>query len=279
MSNETTLANGFERIFKQWRDDAQAAARLTPSFVDSAAEPHCRYLWNPLTGTFEKHDTPAADRAYCVDDFDDFCETVNRLAPGEDNKAKPAIFVDEQGALCVLNEAERHETVRLRLVQTTTWEKLVELSRGVIQWQPHPAFVAMIRTDLADAIDDAFSSKITSLKWSTSDAGESIVKTGNDEWSRNVAAAARLGGDDVPPLIAAHTNVFEQFDDASINGEVICAVLVDTSKRLLAIRPRRKSIEFLRMATLRLIRDRIAAECGQALVVCGRSHDAGSSDD
>jgi hypothetical protein len=140
--------------------------------------------------------TPARHTVYTLDDF---VTSAERWA-----SKSSVVFHNEQGAVLVLDDHNRRESVTMPLSTTAVWEKVLALREQVFDQR---GFLRLLRYDLASIVPGSLVTAIQKIEVVTSSQQRSEINPGRERGTREFAADLASSGE-IPERVTCSLPVY-----------------------------------------------------------------------
>jgi hypothetical protein len=179
----------------QYLGDLRAAA-LEPIKLLDRADKKCFLMRD---GTAVEVEIPPMPRAHRVNTIGDFAVAVQRW-----RKERSVVFHNEDGAVFLVDDASRLDTVLLPLPITEVWQQILELDK---QTYDQRSFLRLLRHDLAGVIPPTLVSAIQKIEVVTSGNQRSEIQPGRERGTREFAADLAASGS-IPEQVTCEVPVY-----------------------------------------------------------------------
>jgi hypothetical protein len=231
-------------------------------FKDSHDPEHVGRILSPGGGheTFRRDPAPRSHRAASID-------TVAKFA--EANEDDAAVWYSRAGFVVLIDDADRRDRVAFPLTLTPQLELLQKLEKQPTPLQQKP-FVTFLRVNLADCLGRTGSllNTIRSLKFRTTDSGESTIAQGKASMGRAIESQV-WGEDAVPDEVTLDVPIF--VENCGVTPKPIrCALDLDGNSRAFTLTPLAGQIEAALQAAERELAEAIKGKHGEAPLYFGK---------
>lgn len=185
----------------------------------------CRVVMNGQTAMYAVPPTP---REHTIQSIADLIEYANQ----EWIKTRSVVWHEEGEVVLVIDDEDRHDTIRFFLTRTIQAGKLFELANR-LQWFDQLAFVRMLRLDLR--VDPTIVGKFRRLDWSQGTTASQEAMHGRDRLGKQIQAEVR-GIDELPEEIVVRVPLYREPAEDTLY-DVLVLVEIDTTNNRLALIP------------------------------------------
>ncbi len=243
-------------------DTAQAAART--EIVRPPMLPDGWFYWHHPDGSLVLTELPRHPRNYHVEDLDDYAAAVARFAHNDG----ALVLCGETCITAILDEADRaRERLRFGLTYTTEFQLLKMLAQNRTG-KSHPAFLKMLRIELAQCAPQGIIERLRSLKFQKASSGQTTVKPGDEAISHEIKRCAIVGDGDVPESVGLDVRIYNELPDTHV---VECCIDLDLDTIEFCLIPLSGELETACYEVRRRVRKQLQAAIGDiAAVYCGQ---------
>jgi hypothetical protein len=156
-------------------------------------------------GTYTARPLPPKHRDHKVFDIDSLLDLADKNGAKDDGGSYAVIWHSEEAVVAVLNDAERRDFATLKLEYSKAFAALRKLNTPSTFDQP--AFVRLLKTDLAACVPGDLLAAVRSLKFIRNEEGKSELKHGESSLGRSVESKI-TGAGAIPETFIVSTNVY-----------------------------------------------------------------------
>lgn len=179
----------------------------------------------------------------------------------------PVVWINGDAVVLVPDDADRRDSVTLKLSKSAAFAKLICLNQSPVLDQQ--ALVRVLRIDLQGTINRvALLTAVRNIKFRVSDSGASSIQQGNESLGRTIEAEV-TGAGDIPESVVVSCAVFANPGERELTFTVGCDLEIVPADKKFRFRPIPDEIERVTDAALQGIRERIEGELKGVAVFFG----------
>ncbi len=177
------------------------------------------------------------------------------IAAAEKWDTAPVVWINGDAVVLITDDADRLDSVTLRLSKSAAFAKLIALNQSPVLDQQ--ALIRVLRIDLQGTINRAdLLTAVRNIKFRVSDSGASNIQQGNESLGRTIEAEV-TGAGDIPESVVVSCPVYSNPGERALTFTVGCDLEIVPADKKFRFRPIPDEIERVTDAALQGIRDRI----------------------
>lgn len=146
----------------------------------------------------EKHELPPQRREHTVECLDTFIDAVKHYG------TKASVWHDDGAIVCLIEDEDRRDTVRLPLAYSDQWAELTAIAgKPLAQKQ----LVLFLKQKMRGAIDDTLLAAVRRIEFKRRSDGSGNIQHGKESLGKSIEAEVQ-GIDAIPEMAVANVAVY-----------------------------------------------------------------------